>query len=136
MRTLTTLVVAAGWLQLSMAALNFALPKLFNYRENLPRLSPIVRQIFVVHSVYIFLVLVIFGLLCVLYPVEMISGQPMARFLNLSLAIFWLLRLGIQLLYYDAETLSHHPKAAAALTLSVVYLASIFGFLATAGFSG
>ena len=52
MRALLLLLWIAGFVQLAIASTNVFLPAKLNYRENLSRVSPIIRQIFVVHSVW------------------------------------------------------------------------------------
>ena len=49
MNALIPTIWAAGGLLLFLAAANFFLPKKLNYAENLPKLTPILRQIFVSH---------------------------------------------------------------------------------------
>jgi hypothetical protein len=48
--TLPLLIQFAGLLQFIIAAANFFAPAKFRYRENLAKVSPIIRQIFTVHS--------------------------------------------------------------------------------------
>ena len=115
----------AGAIQLLVAALNLALPRSLDYRRNLVRLSPIVRQVFVVHSVYIGLTLLIFGGLCVGFAGELASGTPLARYLMGCLALFWALRIGFQLLYYDRHWRRRHAWLDRLLLLAVGYLAVV-----------
>jgi hypothetical protein len=123
---LPSLIRVAGLLQLVMAALNFTLPGQLDYRRNLPRLSTIVRQVFVIHSIYIPLTLSIFGLLCILHAEELATGAGSARFLNVSLTIFWGLRLGIQLFYYDREFLRTNLLARLGLPPVLIFLTAVF----------
>ena len=51
-------IQAAGTLQFVIAVANFFAPAKLQYRENLAQVSPIIRQIFTVHCIYIVLVLV------------------------------------------------------------------------------
>ena len=78
------------------------LPRKLQYQENLSRVDPIIRQIFVVHSAFIVFVLVAFAALCFLFAPEF-SATPLGRFLSGWLALFWALRLVVQWVYYDAE---------------------------------
>src|SRR5713226_6813168 len=70
-----TLLVAAiriaGLIQLADVSANLVLPKKIQCRENLARVSPIMRQVFLVHWLYILLTLVIFGLACLLFAPEL-----------------------------------------------------------------
>ena len=124
---------AAGGLQLLIASANFALPKKLAYRENLSRVSPIVRQVFIVHSVYIVLVLVAFALLCFLFAPELAGASTLGRFLSGSLAVFWLLRAVIQIFYYDPEVKAKNPGAHVAFALAVTFLGGLFLIVALGG---
>ena len=122
----------AGALQLAVAVANLALPRVLDYRRSLAPLSPLIRQIFLVHSAYIVLVLAIFGGLSVLYPATVADGSPPARFLAGSLAIFWHLRTGLQLFYYDSAARREHLWIdrlwlAATTWLGTVYSLAFFG---------
>ena len=125
-------VQVAGVIQLAIAALNLALPRALRYRDNLPRLVPIVRQVFIVHSIYIALTLLIFGGLCVGFAAEMTSGSPLGRYLTACLALFWGLRIGFQLLYYDRRWRRRCPWLDRLLLLLLTFLASVFALAALA----
>ena len=133
MSGLTPWVQAAGAIQLVVAALNLALPRTLDYRRNLPRLEPVVRQVFVVHSAYIVLVLLIFGGLCVLFAGELVSGAPIGRYLMGCLSLFWALRIGFQLAYYDRRWRRQHSWLDRLLLLVVAYLAVVCALAAFAG---
>ena len=80
----------AGAIQLVVIAANFALPKKLRCRENLAKVSPMIREVFVVHWLYIVLVLGIFTTLCFWFAPELAGGSRLGRFLSLAMAIFWL----------------------------------------------
>ena len=95
MNTIVPYIWIAGGVQLAIAAANFVLPRKLRYEENLTRVDPIIRQIFVVHSAFIVFVLVTFAALCFLFAVEF-TASPLGRFLSGWLALFWALRLVMQ----------------------------------------
>jgi hypothetical protein len=129
-------IMAAGVLQLLIAAANIVLPGKLRYRENIAKLSPIVRQVFVVHAVYIALVLVFFGLLCLLFAGELAGGSALGRFLSGFLAVFWSLRVGIQLFYYDPQVKRENFGAHLAFTATFICLAVVFAVAALGGLAG
>ncbi len=133
MKTLLPYIWAAGVVQLFVASLNIVLPKKLQYRENIAKLSPIVRQVFVVHAVYIALVLVFFGVLCLLFAGELAGASAMGRFLSGFLAVFWLLRMGIQLFYYDPQLKRENFAAHLVFTAAFIYLAVVFALGALGG---
>ena len=67
----------AGAIQLLDVVVNLALPRTIQCRENLARVSPLVRQVFIVHWFYILLVLVIFGAACLLFAPDLAGGSPL-----------------------------------------------------------
>lgn len=80
MRAPLLLLWIAGFVQLAIASANLFLPAKLNYRENLSRVSPIIRQIFVVHSVYIVGVVLLFAAVTFGFTGELASGHGLGRF--------------------------------------------------------
>jgi UDP-N-acetylmuramyl pentapeptide phosphotransferase/UDP-N-acetylglucosamine-1-phosphate transferase len=124
--TLQSSIQLAGALQLITAAANFFLPAKLHYRENLAKVSPIVRQIFTVHSIYIVLVLIGFGLICLLFPDDLSGTSALGKFVCGFLALFWGLRVVLQFAYYDGAVKKEHPLGALFFGTVFLYLAVIF----------
>ncbi len=123
-------VWAAGGVHLAIAAANLALPRRLHYRENLAKVSPMIRQMFVVHSIYIVLVLLLFGVLCLLFAPELAGASPMGRFLAAAMSIFWLLRIPVQVFYYDADLRRQNRTLDLLFILTIAVLAAIFAVAA------
>jgi hypothetical protein len=123
-------VWAAGGVQLLIASVNFFLPKELDYRGNLAKLSPIVREVFVVQAAYIVLILVAFAGLCFAFAGELGGGSPLGRALSGFLALFWGLRFCIQLLYYEASLKRRHPVLNLVFLSAFTYLTSVFAVAA------
>ncbi|HKV61769.1 MAG TPA: hypothetical protein VJO16_07650 [Candidatus Acidoferrum sp.] len=124
----------AGFVQIAIASANLFIPKKLNYRENLSRVAPIIRQIFVVHSVYIVGVVLLFAVVTFGFAPELASGRGLGRFLAAAIALFWLFRAPVQLLYYDASLrrtnrLGDLAFTSAALFLTITYSAAAFAHL-------
>jgi hypothetical protein len=131
MKALLVVLWSAGLLQIAIASANFFLPRKLKYQENLERVAPIIRQIFVVHSAYIVGVLLLFAALTLGFASELASGRGLGRFLAAGIAVFWLFRAPVQLLYYDASLrrtnrLGDMAFTAAAIFLTVAYGAAAF----------
>ena len=127
MRGLLWLLWIAGFVQVAIAAANFILPRKLKYSENLSLVSPIIRQIFVVHSIYIVGVVLLFAALTFGFAGELTSGRGLGRFLAAAIAVFWLLRAPIQLLYYDATLRKENRWGDVALTVGALFLAATYG---------
>ena len=131
MNALLAILWLAALVQILIAASNFYLPRKLKYQENLERVAPIIRQIFVVHSVYIVGVLLLFAALTLGFASELASGHGLGRFVAAAIAVFWLFRAPVQLLYYDASLrrtnrLGDVAFTAAAIFLTVAYAAAAF----------
>ena len=122
---------AAGALLLLLAAIHPWMPKELRWKEDLAKLSPINRQVFLVHVVFIVLLLVLTGSLLLFYAGELAAPGRLPRAMLGGLAIFWGLRLLTQLFVYDRSHWRGNPRYTAvhvALTLTWTYLAAVFGW--------
>ncbi len=126
MNSLQSSVQLAGILQFVIAAANFFAPAKLHYRENMAGVSPIVRQIFNVHCVYIVLVLAGFGTICLLFPSDLCGGNHLGKFLCGFLALFWGLRVVLQFGYYDSVVKKENPFGTFCFGAAFLYLAAVF----------
>jgi len=117
---------AAGVVHLAILAANFGLPGRLRVRENAARLTPILRQVLYVHWLYIGIVLVIFAALCLLFAPELAGASLLGRFLSGAMAAFWLLRIPLQLFYYDRETRRQNRALDALYLLALAFLSGVF----------
>jgi hypothetical protein len=120
----------AGGVHLAIAVSNIWVPGILQYRENLAKVSPMVRQVFVVHTIYLVMVLLGFSALCFFFAPELTSHAPLCRFLSAFLAVFWLLRVVLQLAYYDKSVRAQYRLADVAYTLAVSCLGITFAVVA------
>ncbi len=123
MSVLEMVLWIAGLVQLSIALANFVLPKKLGYRENLARVAPMIRQIFVVHSGYIVGILLLFTAITFGFTAELASGRGLGRFLAASMALFWACRVPLQLFYYDKALRRANRAGDVAITFALVFLA-------------
>jgi len=126
MNRVAVAIQIAGIVHWVLAAANLFLPGTLQYRENLARVPAIIRQIFVVHSVYIVMVLLLFGGLCLGFAPELAGGSALGRYLPACLAGFWLLRLPLQWFYFDREVRRRHRLGDVTYTAAAVFLAGLF----------
>jgi hypothetical protein len=123
---LIPLLWLAGIVQLSELVANLAVPAKIGSRENLARVSPIIRQVFWSHWFFIGFVLLLFSILCIFFAPLLAGGAPAGRFLSGALALFWLLRAVIQLFWFDGEFRRRNRVADVAFIVSSALLAAIF----------
>jgi hypothetical protein len=127
MNALLLLLWLAGFVQIAIASTIFFLPRKLKYQENLERVAPIIRQVFVVHSVYIVGVLLLFAALTLGFAPDMASGHGLGRFLAAGIAVFWLFRAPVQLLYYDASLRRTNRLGDVAFTAAAIFLTVAYG---------
>jgi hypothetical protein len=109
----------AGAVHVGIMAANVPLPGRLRVRERLAGVPRFVRQIFYVHWIYIVIVLGLFAALCFGFARELAGASALGRFLSGFMAAFWLLRIALQVFYYDKEMRRENRG------LDMVYLASL-----------
>ena len=123
----------AGLIHLTVLAANFALPKRLAVRENVARLSPILRQVFYVHWMYILIVLLLFAALCLIFPGELAGASPLGTLLSAFMAAFWGLRVVLQLAVYDSSFRRANRLLDAAYLLALIYFTAVFALAVWGG---
>ncbi|HET7841818.1 MAG TPA: hypothetical protein VFM21_09445 [Terriglobia bacterium] len=126
MNTLVPFIWIAGFVHLLLLAANGIVPKKLAYRENLARLSPIVRQVFILHSVFTAFTLLAFGGVCFFFATELAAGGTLARSVSGFIAGYWLLRFLLQLFYVDRETRRAHRVGDFAYSFAIFCLGAVF----------
>lgn len=96
-------LILAGALQIALALFHFTLPGRFQWHEDLARLSLLNRQIFWVHTFFIMLVLVLFGLLSIFGAKELVRPTSLSRMVLAGITFFWVARLFCQFFVYSPE---------------------------------
>jgi hypothetical protein len=101
--TLLALLRIAGLLLLGLAASHALFPKRLGWKEDLARLTPLNRQIFLVHTFFIVLVVTMMGVVSLAFADLLVTPSPLARLVLAGLALFWAARLFVQWFVYDAS---------------------------------
>jgi len=127
MRSLVILIWMAGTVQMAILAANFAVPGKLHCRENLARVSPMIRSVFIVHWVYILMMIAIFSAICFGFAPELAGGSRLGRFLSAAMALFWLPRIPIQLFVYDRELRRNNRLGDVAILAAFSFIALVFG---------
>ena len=91
-----------GCLFIVLAGSHVIFPRYFNWKQELSKLSLVNRQIMVVHSFFIALMVLLIGLLCLTSAHELIT-TTLGKRISLGLGIFWSARLLIQFVGYSSK---------------------------------
>ena len=103
MTTLHLHIQIVGALQIALALAHTAFTRRFNWKEETARLSLLNRQIFYVHTVFICVVLTLFGLLSLFCTDELLMRSRLAKFVLAGITSFWVLRWLFQFFVYDSR---------------------------------
>lgn len=125
-----TLLLIGGLLHFVILIGSAITPRVLDWRTNLRTLHPFLRRLFWVYGSFIVLIIVSFGTLTLLRTDELASTAPLARSVCAIIAIFWLARLAVQFLVFDARpflTTSFRRIGYHGLTLLFSALVFIYG---------
>jgi len=103
MSMLETLIFISGILHLGTLLGSAQVPKELNFKEELPKVAPLMRHWILVAGAYVVLNLIAFGVISLTLSKELASGSPLARAFCGYVAIFWGCRLVVQFFVFDAK---------------------------------
>jgi len=122
-------LIIAGILLIVLAFIHVIFPMYFKWKQELPSLSLINRQLMYVHSFFIAFVVFLTGILCVTSAREL-SESAFGKRICLGLGVFWTARLLVQFFGYSVklwrgktfETVIHILFSILWVYLSVVFI--------------
>jgi hypothetical protein len=91
-----------GAMFVGLAFMHVFFPRRFKWKEELSVLSLLTRQIMYVHTLFIALIILLMGLLCLSSAGDLLNTALGKRVL-LGMAMFWGVRLMIQFVGYSSE---------------------------------
>jgi len=91
-----------GILLLMLAVMHIFFPKYFNWKSELESLSLINRQMMIVHTFFIALVVLLMGVLCLFNPTELLETE-LGKTISLGFGLFWSIRFIIQFVGYSSK---------------------------------
>jgi len=128
-----TLILIGGVLHLATLLASVQVPREMNFKEELPKLSSLMSHWVLTAGAYIVLNIAAFGLLSIFLRTELANGDVLSRAVCGYIAVFWGIRLVIQLFIFDAKpylrnwflTIGFHG-----LTMVFVYHTFVYGWAA------
>ena len=119
----------AGLAQILLALIHPLIGWRLRWKQESARMSALTAQVFWVHTYFLVLTLILFGLLSLLLSHELLAPAPLARALLLGLTLFWGARLYAQHFVYRAEHWRGHrlnTTAHALFSLLWAYLTLVY----------
>ena len=124
---MTLVLYTAAAVQVAVSVLNLFLVKLLHWETELQRAPLLLREVFQVHAWFISITLAIFGALTWRFASEFAHhDNPLACWLAAGIALFWSVRLVLQVFYYS----SSHWRGQRGRALVHIALLLLYGGLA------
>jgi hypothetical protein len=99
---LPLLLTIAGFLHFGLLLAGFSAPRVLGWRTELTKVSPLTRQLVLVHGAFIVLTIIGFGLLTLVSGRELLAGNLLALTVTVFIGVFWTCRFLLQLFYFKA----------------------------------
>jgi len=109
----------AGLAQITLAIGSLAIPPILNWRVELAKVQPLIKQMFWTYAGYIFVINLSFGLLSLFDFKELTNGSTLAMLVTGFIALYWISRILIQFLYFDR---SNFPKGRWKIAAEIVLI--------------
>lgn len=128
-----TLLRLGGAIQLAILTASALVPGVLEWRSQLAKLPDLSRKLIWVHGGYIVLMIAAMGLLSLCEARALADGSPLARSVCGFVAVFWGLRLLIQLFVFDGRPHLATPSLKLgyhSLTVAFTLLTACYAWLA------
>ncbi len=124
-------------MQLGIAMVNLTLPRILQWDCELAKVPLLLRQVFNVHSWYISLTLVIFGVMTWRFAAEMGGGaNPVTAWLAACMGVFGGVRAVIQAAYYSSSHWRGRPGRTVIHALALLVFGGMAAVYVWAGTRG
>jgi hypothetical protein len=124
------LIWCAGAVHVGIVLANIPLLGRLRVAERLAGVPRFLRQIVYVHWAYILIVVGLFAALCFGFAADLAGASGLGRFLSGFIAGFWVLRIVLQVFYYDSELRRENRGMDMLYLVSLIVLVGIFGMAA------
>lgn len=91
-----------GSLLIGLGLAHAFFPKYFNWKKDLDTLDQINKEMFYSHTFFIVVTIILMGLLSIVFPEEIVKTK-LGLGIALGFAVFWTLRLLVQLFGYSSN---------------------------------
>ena len=93
-----------GVLLILLAGIHAVFPSYFNWKNELKQLSLVNKQVMVIHTFFIALIVFLMGVLCLCYS-DLLLKSELGKIVCGGFAIFWSVRLFTQFFWYSSKLL-------------------------------
>lgn len=121
-----------GVTMILLSGLHATFSRQFGWKEELPKLTLLNRQVFVVHVFFIALALFMQGVGCIFFADVLCQKSRLSAAVSAGMCIYWLARLICQHFVYDKKLWQGKPFETAIhviFSLNWLYYVLVFGWL-------
>ena len=136
MKELQIFIIIGGILHFAILTAGAVVPKVLNFRGELAKVNAMLRQLVWVYGIFIVFTLISFGVISLANAATLAAGTPLARWFCGFVAVFWTIRLVVQLFVYDPTpyfTNAFYKLGYHGLTAVFTYFAVVYGVAAWGG---
>jgi len=101
------LLFLAGLAQIALVIGGLAIPTILNWKQELAKTRPLIKQMFWTYAAYVVVINLCFGLVSALDYKELTNGTTLSALATGFIAVYWISRVLIQFFYFDR---SDFPK--------------------------
>ena len=119
-----------GLVMAGLVVVNLVVPYWFRWREEMPQLSLINRQIVQAHTLFLVLLLGMFSILLLTCSDALLDHSRLSRTVLAGLTIFWALRMAMQWWFYSPAIWRGHRFHTAmhwVFSATWIYVTAVFG---------
>jgi hypothetical protein len=131
----TDWIVVAGWGQLAVVVGSLGVPRALNWKDELQKVGPLIRQIFWTYAGYILCTNLAFALVSILGSDGLTDGSSLAASVTGFITVYWFARIMIQFFYFDRESAPKGLKYTVGEVVLVVLFVFFTAVYGTATFS-
>jgi hypothetical protein len=138
METIQQIIQLSGLAQLALAIGSLLVPKVLNWRAELVKVQPLIKQMFWTYAAYIFVINICFGVLSIFAYRDISNGSNLATLVTGFIAAYWISRVLIQFLYFDRSNFpagNIHKFAEVVLVALFIALSIVYSWAAYANFN-
>ena len=120
----------SGWSLVLLCIGSIWIPKVLGWREKLVSLTPLMKELWWTHSLYVWGSHIFFAVMALAHRDWFLSGSPVAASLAGFICLWWSVRLYLQFFGFDFDEVEDgflHKAAKHILTLLFIGLVFVFG---------
>lgn len=133
MPTLEILILISGLIHLGTLLGSAQVPRELRFKEDLPKLNPLLKHWVLVAGGYIVFNIIAFGVISLVFREELAARSVMARVFCGYVALFWAIRLAIQFFLFDAKPYLRNTLLKVGyhgLTIVFMWQTAVYGWVA------